>query len=202
MRPLSPNPHTTVVEPTRSSWWSTVRSRRRPAPALRSRPVHTSASTTATIWRSPNSLRPTPVKNPTMSSTATSERGASVMARVADARHGRLHSEIDTSQPSPINERPRPTAISRRAPTDRVRVALADGHDLHRWTELEGPVRRVRELHGRVSHVLLHDLNDIGDLTGTRSSGTVTGSRASRSSSAVSATTPFARRWPRGTGSG
>ncbi len=99
--------------------------------------------------------------------TATSERGASVMARVAERVTvgvlGDRHVAAIADQRTAASD-----AISRRAPTDRVRVALADGHDLHRWTELEGQCVACGNCTAVCPTCFCTTINDIGDLTGTR----------------------------------
>ena len=142
-----------------------------------------------------------PAEEPEYVVAAISERGASLMARVAervavDRLRDRHVAAIADQRAAAV------TAISRRAPTDRVRGALADAHDLHRWTELEGQCVACGNCTAVCPTCFCTTINDIGDLTGRRSSDTVTGSRASRSSSAVWVTTPFAHRLRLATASG
>ena len=108
-----------------------------------------------------------PLDEPDYVVTAISERGASVLARVAERVPTSEVGDEDSSAVA-AQRAHASTAIERGVPADRTRDALASGHDLERWDEIAEQCVACGNCTAVCPTCFCTTVNDVGDLSGTR----------------------------------
>ena len=109
---------------------------------------------------------PDPLDEPDYVVTAISERGASVLARVAERVPT---SGVDDGHLAAVDAQRADAAavIEGHAPADRIRDALASSHDLDRWAEVAERCVACGNCTAVCPTCFCTTVNDVGDLSGT-----------------------------------